>query len=275
MRARAAVVTGAGQGLGRRIAGRLARLGYVVHVTDVDGALAQEAVSEIGAESRASTLDVRDGDACRSVARRVVEDHGGLDLWVNNAGVLETGPIWQGEMDTWERVIDINLVGTLHGLAAALEVMRPAGRGHVVNIASLAGLVAVPGESVYAATKHGVLGLSQSTLADLRCEGISGIDISCICPDGMWTPMLHDRLTETEAAMSFSGVLLGPDEVAEVVENVVKRPRPVVSAPRWRGGLARVSALTPRLALRLLPAMRAVGRAQQHRFLTKGVPARR
>ena len=113
-------------------------------------------------------------------------------------------------------MFEVNALGTMHGTFAALEGdPRPVGHGHVVNIASLAGLAPVPGEAVYAATKHAVMGLSLSTLADLRVAGERGIHISCVCPDGMWTPMLFDKLDDPGAAMSFSGKLLQPGEVAD------------------------------------------------------------
>src|SRR3546814_21101722 len=84
--------------------------------------------------------------------------------------------------------------------------MRGNGGGHVVNIVSLAGLTAVPGEAVYAASKHAAIGFSLSTMADLKLAGISDIDISCICPDGIWTPMLNDKLDDPATAMSFSAI---------------------------------------------------------------------
>jgi NAD(P)-dependent dehydrogenase (short-subunit alcohol dehydrogenase family) len=265
-----ALVTGAGQGLGKEIASRLAARGYAVHVTDVDGDRAEQAATQIGGRTWASELDVRDPVACQQAAGQTVERAGSLQVWVNNAGILATGPLWQRDMDVWHRVVDTNLVGTIHGMAAALEQMRAAGRGHVVNVVSLAGLVAVPGEAVYAATKHAVLGLSHSTLADLRSAGHRQIHVSCVCPGGMWTPMLHDLLDEPEAAMSFSGALLRPEQVADLVERVLDRPSPVRSAPRWRAGLARASAASPRFALQALPVMRAMGRRQQRRLLARG-----
>lgn len=267
-----ALVTGAGQGLGKEIASRLAARGYAVHVTDVDGDLAEQAADQLGDSAWASELDVRDSMACQQAAEQTVQRAGSLQLWVNNAGVLATGPLWQREMSIWQRVVDTNLVGTMHGMAAALGPMLTAGQGHIVNVVSLAGLVAVPGEAVYAATKHGVLGLSHSTLADLRSAGHRQIHISCVCPGGMWTPMLHDLLDEPEAAMSFSGALLQPAQVADLVERVLDRPRPVRSAPRWRAGLARASAASPRFALRALPLMGALGRREQRRLLRRGGP---
>ena len=262
-----ALVTGAGRGLGREIALRLARRGHVVHLTDVDEVLAAEAAREIGDETGAdvfgSALDVRDPEACRKAALLTAEWGHGLDLWVNNAGVLVPGPAWDATDEARRLMFEVNALGTMHGTIAALELMRPAGRGHIVNIASLAGLAPVPGEAVYAATKHAVMGLSLSTLADLRVAGERRIHISCVCPDGMWTPMLFDKLDDPGAAMSFSGKLLQPGEVADLVERVLDRPRPVVTSPRSRGVQARAFDLAPRLAMRAAPLVVRVGRHKQ------------
>ena len=256
-----AVVTGAGGGLGRQIAVRLARAGYAVQVTDVDEEAARAVAVEVGGE--AAVLDVRDQQACREVAAAVVASTGSLDLWVNNAGVLVTAPAWEHTDEQRRLMFEVNALGTMHGTIAALEVMRPAGRGHVVNVASLAGLVSVPGEAVYAASKHAVMGFSTSTLADLRVAGSRDVHISCVCPDGMWTPMLHDKLDDPQASMSFSGKLLQPEEVADLVMSVVGRPRPVVTAPRWRGAQVRLFDLTPGFAMRVAPLVVRVSRVQQ------------
>ncbi len=261
-----AVVTGAGGGLGREIAVRLGAVGFHVVVTDVDEASAHRVAAEVTAGGGAATgrgLDVRDQEAAREVARVTVEHAGSLGLWVNNAGVLVTGPLWEQDDAQRRLMFEVNALGTMHGTVAALEVMRPAGRGHVVNIASLAGLVSVPGEGVYAATKHAVVGLSTSTLADLRAAGERDVHISCVCPDGMWTPMLHDRLDDPQASMSFSGQLLQPADVADAVVHLVDRPRPVLALPRWRGVEARLFDLSPSLATRAVPRVVRLSRVQQ------------
>ena len=244
-----ALVTGAGGGLGREVALRLGALGHTVHVTDVDQALAEAVAEEVGNGAFASGYDVRDADAAPELAARTVRQAGSLALWVNNAGVLFTGPMWEQSAQTRQLMFDVNVLGTTHGMAAALGVMTKAGRGHVVNIVSLAGLSAVPGEAVYAGTKHAVMGLSVSTMLDLRIAGLRDVHVSCICPDGMWTPMLYDKLDDPGASMSFSGVLLEPGDVADVVARVVRRPRPVTAVPRWRGSMARAFDLSPRLTL--------------------------
>lgn len=259
-----AVVTGAGGGLGRAIALDLASRGYLIQATDVDAAAAAATAAEIGAGASASELDVTDEEACRAVADAAATRSGGLDLWVNNAGVLITGQSWEQDGATRKTMLDVNALGTMNGTIAALDKMLPTGRGHVINVISLAGLVAAPGEVNYSASKHAAMAFTLGTLFDLRRSGVSGIQLSAVCPDGIWTPMLEDKLDDPAAAGSFSGQLLTPEEVATEVGKLAERPRPLLVLPRWRGPMLRIFDLFPRLALRLLPlAMRDAQRRQR------------
>ncbi|KOV78037.1 SDR family oxidoreductase [Nocardia sp. NRRL S-836] len=268
MTARAgAVVTGAGRGVGKLVARMLVERGYTVLVTDVDEATATATAAEIGAIAR--VLDVRDEAAVAAARDDIVARAGRLEVWVNNAGVLATGPAWQQDAATRRLMVEVNALGTINGTVAAIHAMRGRGGGHVVNIVSLAGITAVAGEAVYAASKHAAVGFSLSTLADLRQAGVRDIDISCVCPDGIWTPMLHDKLDDPAAALSFSGTLLQPADVAAAVAAVLDRPRPVVTIPRWRGALARLADTFPRFGLRAIPFMVAQGRRTQRKLTRK------
>lgn len=271
-----AVVTGAAGGLGLAIGRALAAAGYPVVLTDSDAQRLRRSAAGIGAGElaagsgtaagvRAEALDVRDEAACVALAQRLAADPGGLAVWINNAGVLATGPAWTQDPALRRRIMEVNALGAMHGTLAALEPMRAAGRGHVVNVVSLAGLVPAPGETVYSASKHALLAFSVGTLADLRAQGVTGVHVSCVCPDGIWSPMLHDRLDDPTAAASFTGTLLTPERVAARVVRLVDRPRPVVAVPRWRGAQVRLLAAYPRLGLRLLPVVTAIGRAGQRR----------
>lgn len=264
-----ALVTGGGRGLGYEIAKRLVDRGHHVHVTDLDGGGAARAAETLGPSAFASALDVRDPQACHAAATATIEQAGSLEVWVNNAGVLVTGPAWEQDEDTRRLMIEVNALGTMNGTLAALEQMRAAGRGHIVNIVSLAGIVAAPGETVYSASKHAAIAFSIGTLADLRTAGIRTIDISCVCPDGIWTPMLHDKLDDRAAAASFTGVLLRPEQVADRVANLFDHPRPVVTIPRWRGGFVRMVDRWPTLAVRGVGPILAYGRLQQRRLARK------
>jgi NAD(P)-dependent dehydrogenase (short-subunit alcohol dehydrogenase family) len=261
-----AVVTGAGSGLGRAIALDLAGRGYLVHATDIDADAAARVAAEIGAGAQSAELDVRDEAACRAVAAEVAERHGSLDLWVNNAGVLMTGPSWTQNEPTRRTMIEINVLGTMNGTVAALEPMIAAGRGHVINVISLAGIVAAPGEVNYSASKHAAMAFTLGTLFDLRRGGIEGIELSAVCPDGAWTPMLEDKLDDPDAAGSFSGTLLRPEQVAAAVGKLTERPRPILILPRWRGVQLRLLDHFPRLTLRLLPFAMSDARRKQRRY---------
>jgi short-subunit dehydrogenase len=265
-----AVVTGAGRGLGKLLAGLLVARGHHVLVTDVDLETAKATASTLGPNAYARALDVR--DAAQTIAARddILARAGGLDVWINNAGVLVTGPAWEQDASTRRLMLEVNALGTMNGTIVAIEAMRGRG-GHIVNIVSLAGITAVPGESVYAASKHAAIGFSLSTLADLRLAGVKGIDISCVCPDGIWTPMLHDKLDDPAAALSFSGKLLEAEEVVAAVAKVLDRPRPVTTVPPWRGAQARLADAVPKLALAVAPLVVGKGRRGQRKARRNGL----
>jgi NAD(P)-dependent dehydrogenase (short-subunit alcohol dehydrogenase family) len=261
-----AAVTGAGRGLGLEIARRLARRGLAVNVTDVDGEAAAKAAAEVGGGAWSTTLDVRDADACRAVARETAARAGSLDVWVNNAGILVTGFIWDHDEETRRRVLDINAVGTFNGTNAALELMRPPDRGHVINVISLAGLVAAPGEALYGASKHAAIAYTLGALNDLRRSGSKGVDVSAVCPDGIWTPMLYERLDDPEAALSFAGHFMSPETVADAAVGLLDRPRPLLVIPRYRAAFIRFADLFPGFANRMLPLVLADARRKQRRW---------
>ena len=240
----AAVVTGAARGLGLAIATALHQVGYDVLLTDLDQDEVAAAAKPIGGWS--ARLDVRHDQACAVVAERAAK-RGGLAVWVNNASVLATGPSWTHEAGTRRRIMDTNALGTMNGTVAALELMRPRRRGHIINVVSRAGLAAAPGESVNAASKHAALAFSVGTQADLRAAGERGVHISCLCPDGSWTPMVPT------------------DAVAARLVELIAQPRPVVALPRWRGLPVRVLDAFPRASVAMAKLVLATGRSGQRR----------
>ena len=261
-----AVITGAGSGLGRAIALELAERGFLVHATDLDADAAARTAAEIGTGARSAALDVRDEEACRALAAEATARGGTLDLWVNNAGVLITGSSWDQDEVARRTMLEINALGPMNGTVAALEPMIAGDHGHVINVISLAGIVAAPGEVAYSASKHAAMAFTLGTLFDLRRAGIERVAISALCPDGIWTPMLEDKLDDPDAAGSFSGRLLTTEEVAREVGKLTERPRPIVILPRWRGVQLRLLDLFPRLTLRLLPWAMRDARRKQRRY---------
>lgn len=262
---RTAVVTGAGSGLGRAIALELATRGHTVWAADLDGEAAARTAAETE-RARAVELDVRDETACRALADGVVSETGALDLWVNNAGVFFSGPPWEQGSELRQLMFDVNTTGLINGTLAALAPMNAAGRGHIINIISLAGIVAAPGEVVYSASKHAALAFTLGTQFDLHRTGARGVRVSAVCPDGIWTPMLEDKLDDHDSAPSFSGQLLTAEAVAKQVGKLTERPRPILIIPRWRGPQLRLFDLFPRLTLRLLPLVLWDARRRQRRY---------
>ena len=208
---------------------------------------------------------MRDSGACNALAAAVVAEHGRLDVWVNNAGILATGPSFELDAATQRRVVEINTLGTMNGTLAALTPMRERGRGSIVNVVSLAGLAPVPGMAAYSASKHAALAFSLSTLGELRATGSRGVSISCLCPAGIWTPMLHDRTNDFWASASFGGRLLQAADVAARAVALIDHPQPVAAMPRSMGPFSRSTAATPRLSTALTPVALKLAAFQQRR----------
>ncbi|MGN6816333.1 MAG: SDR family NAD(P)-dependent oxidoreductase [Solirubrobacterales bacterium] len=265
---RTAVVTGAGSGLGRAIAAELVDRGWRAHVTDVDAGAADRVAAELGGEARASALDVRDGAACQALADSLGRSNS-LDLWVNNAGVFFSGVPWEQSSEVRQTMLDVNATGLMNGTVAALGPMLQIGRGQIINVCSLAAIVAAPGEVAYSASKHAAIAFTLGTLFDLRRRGVKGIQLSAVCPDGIWTPMLEDKLDDLDAAPSFSGRLLTVEEVAKEVGVLTEKPRPILIVPRWRSPMLRFFDLFPRLGLRMLPLVMRDARRRQRSYKKK------
>jgi NAD(P)-dependent dehydrogenase (short-subunit alcohol dehydrogenase family) len=264
-----ALVTGARGGLGLAIARRLVGRGYEVAVTDIDEEATTRVAGEIGERVWPIHLDVTDPEACEAAAAQVVERTGGLDVWVNNAGILITGVVYEQEPAAHRAMLEVNAFGTFNGTRAALDRMLPVGRGHIINVISLAGLAAAPGIVGYSASKHAAIAYSLGTLADLRRAGHQDIHISCVCPDGVWTPMINDKLDDPHDALSFSGVMLMPDQVAERVERLLDKPKPVLTIPGWRGRFVRFIDSHPGLFVRFTPWLMRDALRRQKRFKKK------
>src|SRR5215469_16417765 len=167
---KAAIVTGGGSGIGAAIARALAARGATVVIADIDEPAAKAvagAINAAGGQASIAVLDVRDAVAVADLVSQTAAGHGELGLMFNNAGIAVGGPVEQLTLDHWDRVLDVNVRGVVHGVHAAYPVMLRQGHGHIVNTASLAGLVPGPGLAPYAAAKHAVVGLSLS----LRAEG--------------------------------------------------------------------------------------------------------
>ena len=186
-----AIVTGGASGIGRALAQELARRGCEIVLADLQIEMAEDIASEIrdsGGKAKAVNLDVTDFPAMERVVRETFERTGRLDYIFNNAGIAIGCTANHYSIEDWNKIIDINLRGVVNGVQAAYLIMIKQGFGHIVNTASMAGLMPNPVNVAYAATKHAVVGLSQS----LRAEAAEmGIRVSVICPGVIRTPILE------------------------------------------------------------------------------------
>lgn len=256
-RKRVAVVTGAGRGLGRKIAERLARKNVHVVCTDIDEGAARTTAAVV--DGTGLGQDVRDPDSHREVARAAAE-LGDLAIWVNNAGVLTTGETWAIDDAAVRRLVEVNLLGTIWGCHAAVAAMTD---GTILNIASMSSLVPAPGLSVYGATKHGVLGFSLSLAGELRRAG-RAISVSALCPDAIAGDMTNAVAHDAAASILFSaGSLLSLDDVAEAAIDLVEHPRLVKTMPAFRAALVHLLRPFPALGLPLLEQFAKLGRRHQ------------
>lgn len=173
-----ALVTGGGGGIGRALCEQLAQAGASVVVADIDKQSALETAARIGS-GRPTRLDVSDAQSVQYLVAQTVAEFGRLDFMFNNAGITVLGEARDQSLDHWRRVVNVNLMGVIYGTDAAYKQMVKQGSGHIVNIASLAGLIPQPTSVPYTASKHAVVGLSCA----LRAEGADlGVRVSVACP---------------------------------------------------------------------------------------------
>jgi NAD(P)-dependent dehydrogenase (short-subunit alcohol dehydrogenase family) len=252
--------------MGRETAVRLAQCGYQVLVTDLNEAGAKQTAELIGNGAFAMAQDVRDPESHRAVAAAAVA-RGPLKVWVNNAGILKTEKVWDHPDADVRLMVEVNLLATVWGARAAVEAMRndPAG-AHIVNMASMAAFGPVPGLGVYAATKHGVLGLTESLQGDLVLAGVP-IRVHAVCPDLVDTGMMREHAGNPEYALGFSGTkIYTPEEIAAEVVKLLDSDKIVLAIPRNRMVLARIAGLFPRSGLKVAKAVRGVGARKQRKF---------
>lgn len=202
IKGKTAVITGSTSGIGLGIAESLARAGVNVVLNSFtdskeDHALAARIAQETGVEARYIQADMSNGDQCRAL----IEKAGLCDILVNNAGIQHVAPIDEFPVDKWNAIIAINLNSVFHTTAAALPMMRKAGWGRVINIASAHGLTASPYKSAYVAAKHGIVGLTKVTALETAEEPITA---NAICPGYVLTPLVEAQIPDTMAKYGMS-----------------------------------------------------------------------
>ena len=243
IRGAVAVVTGASAGIGRATAVALAREGATVVVAARREDRLHELVSEIerrGGRAVAVRCDVADRKQIETLARQVLAGQGRCDILVNNAGIPGGGPFAELSWEQIERIVAVNYIGVLACTKAFLPSMLEARKGHVVNVASLAGRFAVPGSSVYSSTKHAVVSFSEALHYEVSSRGllVTAVNPGLVATEGF---PHRDALEKGRRVMK-------PERIAEVIVDVVKRGKaPEVSIPRILAAMQIFRVLTPPL----------------------------
>jgi NAD(P)-dependent dehydrogenase (short-subunit alcohol dehydrogenase family) len=214
---KSAIVTGGGRGLGAAIAQRLAAAGTRVVIADLDGEAAAAVADAVGGV--AVTTDVSVPAQVDAMVRVCTKTFGGLDIAVNNAGIGGVmAPLADYPTDVWDRVMSVNLSSVFHCMRSEIAVMRAAGGGSIVNMASMLGQVAFPSVSAYVAAKHGVVGLTKAAALDHAADGIR---INAVGPTFITTELVTSTIDQEgldALAAGHPGGRLGtPEEVAELV----------------------------------------------------------
>ena len=230
-------ITGGARGIGRATATTLVREGAKVAIGDLDQAAAEQTATEIGGGTIGLGLDVTELDSFESYIDAVEAKLGPVDVIINNAGIMLLGDFFDEDLNLSRRQIEINLWGVLIGSQLAGKRFRRRGRGHIVNIASVAGKSGYPGGATYCATKHAVVGLSESMRGELKD---SGVEVSCVMPS----------LVNTELASGVGSARfvknVDPQDVANEIVDALKQPRFDVYVPRSNGPLLKGMSVMPR-----------------------------
>jgi NAD(P)-dependent dehydrogenase (short-subunit alcohol dehydrogenase family) len=235
-----AFITGGASGIGAALGKALVAAGARVVLADRDQESVTDLARQLGSLAEGIGLDVREATAVDDAIDCVWAKHGRLDYLFNNAGTAVAGEVKDYDLDDWRYVVEVNLMGVIHGVQAAYPRMIEQGFGHIVNTASMAGLGPVPGATVYCTTKHAVVGLSRSLRIEARRHGVR---VSVLCPGAIRTPILinggkHGRAKvsvpiEKQIEMWERLRPMHPDLFATKVLRRIARVQCIIVEPSW------------------------------------------
>ncbi len=255
-----AIVTGAASGIGKAVIQMFADEGAKVVLADVNEEGIVKFAAELtakGVDAMAVKTDVTSVDAVRALLNKALQKHGRIDVLHNNAGITLPNNIDVTSYKDIDTQIHVNLYGIIYGTKEAIPIMKKQGSGHIVNTASLAGVVSEPGSAIYSATKFGIRGFDLGVRLELMNTGVS---ISTVLPDSVETPQLHYEATHGGSPMSFLNKPQTPQAVAQAVKKAILKNKVEVYVPHSQGIMARIVLMWPWIIPLLWPMFEKSGR---------------
>ncbi|MCL4557103.1 MAG: SDR family oxidoreductase [Deltaproteobacteria bacterium] len=266
-----AVVTGAASGIGKAISTMFSNEGAKLVLADInkDGLAAfEKGLKDRGTEAIGVYTDVTKLDMVKALLKAALDRFGKIDIMCNNAGIILPDDIDKASYDSIDRQIHINLYGVIYGTKEVIPIMKKQGFGHIVNTASLGGIVPEPGSAVYSATKFAIRGFDLAVRLELLG---SPVGISTVCPDSTETPQLQYEAEHGGSAMSFLDKIQPPEAVAKAVAKAILKNKIEVYVPHSQGMLARLGLSLPWLLPPLWPMLEKSGAKNlERRLRTQG-----
>lgn len=253
------IITGAASGIGRHwatvLSQRIGEYQLVLADSNDEGLRAAFTPHE---KILLCHLDIRSAEQWQNVIDQTLQKFGRIDYLFNIAGANRPLFFRDQPIEAIDRVIDVNLKGALIGMKLVGEIMLKQGAGHIINVASLAGLSPIPGNALYSAAKSGLRNASIAVAIEWRARGVA---VTVISPDLVDTPVLQERLESAgeEAALAFSGVTLTVHDLEKAFWKAMRSKPLEINLPRWRGWLARLNHAAPSLMLFLYEPMKRRG----------------
>lgn len=248
------IITGAASGIGKSLAKQLNSYGAIVTMADRDQTLLQNAARQIngtGGKASASTLDVTDQEAFAKIIEQTATRYGRIDYLFNNAGIGVGGEARDFGPKEWADVINVNLFGVINGVQAVYPLMIQQGYGHIVNVASLAGLIPLAGEISYTTSKFAVVGLTHA----LRAEAADlGVKVTLVCPGKIETPIYTTSPVigfDKQKALGLWPKGITPDVCAEIILCGVKKNKATIVVTRLAKFLWLIQRISPNLSIHM------------------------
>ncbi len=254
------LITGAASGIGAATTQLAAERGHGVVLADVDVAGAEALAAELGPPALAVPLDVRESAQWDSALQAAVAAFGRLDVLVNNAGIIHTGYARDLTMAQHRDMVEVNYLGVVGGVMAALPLMREQGHGHIVDVCSMTSFLPLTGYATYGGTKHAMRAFHHSIAIEERRGPVA---FTIIHPPSVRTPMLEQEMADDSSVLAFAERSVAPSDIAEaIVDAFATRPVEVIF-PRFMGRVQQLAGVFPSLMHEVIP--RTEARARRHK----------